>query len=53
MHYGIFSLFAVITVLLFFILLGLTIYCLISFIHISNLAIKALNIYINKNGKEY
>lgn len=51
-NYNLFGILGILVVLLFFILIGLIIYSLILFIQLSNLKIRALNIYITENEKE-
>ena len=51
MHIGLFTITAIIGMILAIMLIGLLIYSLIEFIQLSHLAIKALNVYIDNNEK--
>lgn len=51
MHIGLFTISAIIGMILVLMLIGLLIYSLIEFIQLSHLACKALNIYIDNNEK--
>lgn len=51
MDIAVFSLIGILGIILSLAIMGLLIYCLIEFIHLSHLTIKALNIYIDNNEK--
>lgn len=48
---GLYSIFPVLAFLIYLVLIGLSVYCLILFIKLAHRGIKALDIYIHEKGR--